>query len=132
MACESPLAPYEDQGVNPAWIVYGGSGPEISLPDSAALGSTVEVTIATYSGACTTQGETKVVQTAMRLEIAPLSVYPKPRTLCIDILIGSYRHVSFTPRSRGLVTVRVHGTKVTNIPDRSREPVTITRTLMVY
>ena len=132
MDCDSPLEPYEDQGVNPAWIAYAGLGPEITLPDSVIVGSTIEGSVTTYRGACTSDGQLKVSQHSMQVDISPLSIYPKPGGFCIDLLVMTHRRISLNATTRGVLTVHVHGSNVTVLPSRTREAMTVTRTIVIY
>jgi hypothetical protein len=133
LAChsESLLAPNESAGENLGRIAYFYDPPIIQVPISAPAGSDVVVTITTYGTPCRQQGRTDVVESAGRVDIYPIDIFPEPHG-CPDSLELFLHQASFKSGARGVLIVTVHGTEVSYVAGNvQRRPRTETRMVTI-
>jgi hypothetical protein len=130
-ACSSVLGPYERDGIHPAWIAVDYRAPEISLPDSVRAGQSFPLTVVIYFGSWVTEGGTRITYGRQRIDVYPLNEY-HPGQMASDFLMSAPRTIVLKGQSVGVLTVRVHGTRVIAVPDRAREAITVTREVRVW
>jgi hypothetical protein len=103
---------------------------DISVPNTARLGTPVTVSIGTFVGGCITPGRTEISQQGKQVDIYPIDIFVSGG--CPDARQLYFHDASLVPSHRGLFTVRIHGTALSKVGDETqRHALIITRAMNV-
>ena len=105
LACNA----YQDEVVDLAYIHFSDSDSVFfSAPDTVQAGTPFEVTIRSYGGGCTQQGDTRVTANDFEALVEPFDVTSRVE-VCTKILKVFTHRASVTFAKAGTTTVRVRG-----------------------
>ncbi|SRR6266446_8029989 len=111
----------------PAILQFYSDPVRTDLPDTVTVASAFTVSVRSYGGGCTSQGETEAEVEGLLATIRPFDlVLTDPNVVCIQIL-RVFEHVATIRFDQpGMATVRVVGRR-----EPGDEPLSVDRTLVV-
>lgn len=125
---DSPLQPFEPEGLQPSRLQFHGEPVRVSIPAAATAGVSFEVAIETYGGGCVEAGPTSVKLIGGRLDIRPLDDFPDQDAVCTADVRLIDHSISYTVDAAMTLEVAVYGVRVT---EAGREDTTVTGTIEI-
>ena len=126
-SCRSLSGPEIREDRRTGVIDYYGSPVTVSVPEAATVGAAFQVSVRTYGGGCTRQGDTQVRVEGALVEVEAFDYESSGQNLACPDILRQFTHTAgirlFTP---GTTTVRIIGIRQ---PDGSR--ITVERTVQV-
>lgn len=127
-ACNGVKVMQSEVEPRPAILQFHSDPVRIDLPETVAVASAFTVSIQSYGGGCTSQGDTDVQVEGLLATIRPFDLEPSdPEVICPAIL-RVFEHVATIQFDQpGTATVRVLGRR-----EPGDEPLSIDRTVLVH
>jgi len=104
-ACSNPME--DDEGQSLGVIRFYQDPLVIAAPDTVAVGEPFQVSVTTYGGGCTSQGDTRVRVDGRSADITPYDIN-RPG-ICIDILNHFEHTASLAFPDPGTIRISFHG-----------------------
>lgn len=110
-------------GVQPGIIKFYDDPILIGVPETAFVGDSVTIGVKTYGGGCVVQGETRLNQSGLSVEVLPFDgvIDPGPQGACPDVLLTFDHDVVVVFDGPGTANVVIRGREWPANEEFSRE-----------